>query len=110
MLTPPFVHSPMLNLELISVVYISIKPASTTPWTAILINPKVFLYGSGQVCSIVPEDTTTDAHTRCDEIPNIPLSDQVSTAVELTAIDIGPRTSWNRAKEVIALEVGTYQD
>jgi hypothetical protein len=47
---PFFCNQPgTLSLELISVVYTSIKPAPTAPDSAILINPKVFLYGRRQV-------------------------------------------------------------
>jgi len=72
----PFVHySRMLNLELISVVYISVCPVAATPGAAVLINPEVLLHGSGQVRSIIPHYTTTDAHPRRNEVPQIPLSD-----------------------------------
>ena len=50
LLTPPFVHdSRLLNLELISPVQIAVEPAPTTPGSAVLISPEVFLYGRGQV-------------------------------------------------------------
>ena len=110
MLTPLLrITARMPDLELISVVYISICPASTTPDSAIVFNPEVSLYGRGQVRGIIPEDTTADAHARRNEVPQIPLSDYIGTTVELTAVDVR-RTSWRSAREVIAFEVGTYQD
>ena len=46
----PFVHdSRLVNLELISPVQIAVEPAPTTPGSAVLISPEVFLYGRGQV-------------------------------------------------------------
>jgi hypothetical protein len=108
--TPPFVHySGMLNLELISPVQIAVCPASATPGSAIMFNPEVSLDLSGQVRSVVPQQTPADAHSRRDEVPQIPFSDDVGAAVELTGID-GRRTSRDRARDVGTLEVRTHQD
>ena len=46
---PPFRTIRNADLELISVGYISVQPVSTTPGSAVLINPEVFLDGSRQV-------------------------------------------------------------
>src|SRR6266536_2473258 len=103
----PFVHdSRMLNLELISPVQIAICPASATPDSAIVFNPEVSLYGRGEIAGIVPQQTPPDAHSRRDEVPQIPLSDYVGAAVELTAVD--GRTPWSVAGDVSALKVRTH--
>ena len=99
----------MLNLELISPVQIAVQPVSTTARSAIVVNPEVSLYGRGEIARIVPQQTPTDAHSRRDEVPQIPLSDDVGPAMELAAID-SRRTSWNSARYVRALEVRTHQD
>src|SRR4029434_1214626 len=84
----PFVHDARLvNLELISPVQIAVEPAPPTSGSAVLIGPEVFLYCRGEIGSIVPQHTPTDAHSRRDEVPQIPLSDYVGPAVELAAID-----------------------
>ena len=51
----------MLNLELISPVQIAVYPASTTPGTAVLINPEVSSVRSWSNCS---RHTTASSH-RC---------------------------------------------
>ena len=80
----PFVpDSRMLNLELISPVQIAICPLSATPDSAIVPNPEVSLYGRGEIAGIVPQQTAADAHSRRNEVPQIPLSDYVGAAVEL---------------------------
>ena len=96
------------DLELISVVYIGAQPVSTIPRSAIFVNPQVLLHGSREIGSIVPSHTTSDAHARGQEVPQIPLSDQVGAAVELTAID--RPASWNIARDVIAFEVCAHQN
>jgi len=98
----------MLNLELISPVQIAVCPASATPDSAIVFNPEVSLYGRGEIAGIVPQQTSADAHSRRDEVPQIPLSDYVGAAVELTAID--GRTPWSVAGDVRPLKVRTHQD
>ena len=114
MLTPPFVHySRMLNLELVSPVQIAVCPASTTPNSTVLINPEVLLYRSREIGSIIPQYTPTDAHSRRDEVPQIPLSDYVGAAVVLTTVDGRPRTrraSWSSARDIRTLKVCTHQD
>ena len=106
----PFVHdSRMLNLELISPVQIAVYPASTTSRSAIVVNPEVSLDWGGEIARIVPQQAPTDAHSRRDEVPQIPLSDDVGAAVELTAID-SRRTSWSIARDVRPLKVCTHQD
>ena len=98
----------MLNLELISPVQIAVCPASTTPDSAIVFNSEVSLYGRGEIAGIVPQQTPADAHSRRNEIPQIPLSDYVDAAVELTAVD--GRTPWSVAGDVRPLKVCTHQD
>ena len=106
----PFVHdSRILNLELVSPVQIAVCPASATSDSAIVFNPEVSLYGRGEIAGIVPQQTPTDAHSRRDEVPQIPLSDNVGAAVELTGID-GRRTSRDSARDVGTLKVRTHQD
>ena len=105
----PFVHdSRILNLELISPVQIAICPLSTTPDSAIVFNPEVSLYGRGEIAGIVPQQTPADAHSRRDEVPQIPLPDYVGAAVELPTID--GRTPRRGAGDVGALEVRAHQD
>ena len=99
----------MSDLELISPVQIAVCPASTLPGSAVVLNPKVSLYGSGQIGSIIPQHTPTDAHPRRDEVPQIPLSDDVGAAVELTTVD-RRGTSRNVARDVGPLKVRTHQD
>src|SRR5437016_1782685 len=106
--SPVCTLSRMLNLELISPVQIAVCPASATPDSAIVFNPEVSLYGRGEIAGIVPQQTSADAHSRRDEVPQIPLSDYVGAAVELTAVD--GRTPWSVAGDVGALEVSTHQD
>src|SRR5882724_12143345 len=98
----------MLNLELISPVQIAVCPASATPDSAIVFNPEVSLYGRGEIAGIVPQQTPADAHSRRDEVPQIPLSDYVDAAVELTAVD--GWTPRRVARDVGALKVCTHQD
>ena len=99
----------MLNLELISPVQIAVQPASTLPGIAVVPNPKVSLDLGRQIARIVPQQTPTDAHSRRNEVPQIPLSDNVGAAVELTGID-GRRTSRDSARDVGTLKVRTHQD
>ena len=73
-----------------------------------MFNPEVSLYGRGEIAGIVPQQTPPDAHSRRDEVPQIPLSDYVGAAVELTAVD--GRTPWSVAGDVSALKVRTHQD
>ena len=88
LLAPPFVNdSRMLDLELISPVQIAVCPASTAPGSAVVLNPEVSLYSRGQIARVIPQQAPTDAHPRRDEVPQIPLSDYISTTVELTTID-----------------------
>src|SRR5215475_15120929 len=75
-----------------------------------MVNPEVSLYGCGQVCSIVPQQTPTDAHARREEVPQIPLSEDVGPAVELPAVDRRHITPRNIATGVGALKVCTHQD
>ena len=77
----------MLKLELISPVQITVCPVSTTPGSAVLINPEVLLDRGRQIARVIPQQTPTDAHSRRDEVPQIPLSDYINAAVELTAVD-----------------------
>ena len=65
----------MLDLELISEFKFPSVQLPPPARPAIVINPEVSLYGSGQVRSVVPQNTPTDAHTRREEVPQIPLSD-----------------------------------
>src|SRR4030095_14982537 len=84
----PIVHdSRLVNLELISPVQIAVEPAPTSSGSGIITDPEVFLDLGRQIARIVPQHTPTDAHSRCDEVPQIPLSDDVGAAVELTAVN-----------------------
>ena len=71
------------DLELVSPVQIAVCPLSTLPGTAIMPNPQVSLYSRGQIARIVRQQTPTDAHSRRDEVPQIPLSEDDGVAVEL---------------------------
>src|SRR5215475_1579457 len=70
---------------------------------------EVLLYGSGEIRCVIPQKTTTDAHTRRYEVPQIPLSEEDSVAVELPAVHLGKITS-PLARHVGALKVRTHQD
>ena len=59
----------MLNLELISPVQIAVCPVSTTPGSAVLINPEVLLDRGREIARVIPQQTPTDAHPRRDEVP-----------------------------------------
>src|SRR5262249_61665143 len=59
---------------------------------------------------IVPQQTPTDAHPRREEVPQIPLSDDVGSTVELPAVDRRHVTPRNIATGVGALKVCTHQD
>ena len=50
----------------------------------------------------------TDAHSRRDEVPQIPLPDDVGAAMELTAVD--GWTPWGSARDIGSLEVCAHQD
>src|SRR4030095_1805878 len=105
----PFVHDSRLpNLELISPVQIAVQPASTLPGIAVVPNPKVSLDLGRQIARIVPQQTPTDAHSRRNEVPQIPLSEDVGAAVEMTGID-GGRTSRSSAPGVAPLKVRAHQ-
>jgi hypothetical protein len=112
--SPLLVHySTMLNLELISPVQIAICPLSTTPDSAIVFNPEGSLYGRGKIAGIVPQQTPADAHSRRDEVPQIPFSDYVGAAVELRQRSRRSRTRRTPrrvARDVGALKVSTHQD
>ena len=104
-MTPPFcAFSWLIKLELISPVQITVQPVSTTPGSTVLINPEVLLDRGREIARVIPQQTPTDAHPRRDEIPQIPLSDYISAAVELTAVD-GRITSRSIARDVGSLEV-----
>ena len=105
----------MLNLELIPPVQIAVEPASTSPQLANFTDAEVVLYSRGQIRSVIPQETPTDAHSRRYKVPQIPLSEDDGVAVELAAVDgVGgrqsPLTSWNIARDVGTLKVRTYQD
>src|SRR5215510_2654354 len=108
LLTPLCNHSRLLILELISPVQIAVQPASTTP-DSTTANAEVFLHGSGEIRSVIPQKTTTDAHSRRYEVPQIPLSQEDGVAVELTAVDCGKITS-PLARHIGPLKVRTHQD
>ena len=105
-----------LNLELISPVQIAIDPLATGAYSAgrtARITTEVVLYGGGQVGSIVPQQAPTDAHSRRDEIPQIPFADYINTSVELTTVDGGSITSasgWSIASDVRTLKMRTHED
>ena len=98
----------MFSLELISPVQIAVQPASTSP-NSTTAQPEVSLHGSGQVRSIIPQQTPTDAHPRRYEVPQIPLSKDDSVAVKLPAVDGGKITS-PLARHIGPLKVRTHQD
>src|SRR5215813_5154909 len=98
----------MFSLELISPVQIAIQPASTSP-NSTTAQPEVSLHGSGQVRSIIPQQTPTDAHTRRYKVPQIPLSEEDGVAVKLPAVDGGKITS-PLARHIGPLKVRTHQD
>ena len=103
----------MPNLELISPVQIAVQPVSTTPNSSIVTNPKVLLDRGREIARIIPQYTPTDAHPRRDEVPQIPLSDDVGAAVVLATVDGRPRTrraSWSSARDIRTLKVCTHQD
>ena len=105
-----------LNLELISPVQIAIDPLATGAYSAgrtARITTEVVLYGGGQVGSIVPQQMPADAHSRRDEVPQIPFADYINTPVELTAVDGGGITSasgWSIARDVRTLKMRTHED
>ena len=98
----------MLNLELISPVQIAVQPASTSPWPADSTDVEVLLYGSGEIRSVIPQETPTDAHPRRDKVPQIPLSEDDGVAVELTIVD--GWTPRDIARDVGTLEVRTNEN
>jgi hypothetical protein len=113
----PFLHwLKRLNLELISPVQIAVQPLATRAYSAsraARITTEVVLYGGRQVGSIVPQQMPTDAHSRRDEVPQIPFADYINTPVELTTVDGGSITSasgWSIARDVRTLKVRTHQD
>src|SRR5262245_56926664 len=98
----------MFSLELIPPVQIAVQPASTTP-DSTTANAEVFLHGSGEIRSVIPQKTTTDAHSRRYEVPQIPLSEEDGVAVELPAVDLGKITS-PLARHIGPLKARTHQD
>src|SRR5215475_11634200 len=96
------------SLELISPVQITVQPASTTP-DSTTANAEVSLHGSGEIRSVIPQKTTADAHSRRYEVPQIPLSEDNSVAVELPAVHRGKITS-PLARHIGSLKVRTHQD
>src|SRR5207245_10275756 len=113
----PFSHWPLsLNLELISPVQIAIDPLATPAWSAgrtATSTTEVLLHGGRQVGSIVPQQMPADAHSRRDEVPQIPFADYINTPVELTAVDGGGITSasgWSIASDVRTLKMRTHED
>src|SRR5262249_39686070 len=108
LLTPLCNHSRLLILELISPVQIAVQPASTTP-DSTTAHPEVFLHGSGEIRSVIPQKTTADAHSRRYKVPQIPLSEEDGVAVKLPTVDCGKITS-PLASHIGPLKVRTHQD
>ena len=106
----------MLNLELISPVQIAIDPFATPAYSAgrtARSTTEVLLHGGRQVGSIVPQQAPTDAHSRRNEVPQIPFAYYIKAPVELTAVDGGGITSasgWSIAIDVRTLKVRTHQN
>ncbi len=113
----PFLHwLKRLNLELISPVQIAVQPLATSTDSAgrtATSTTEVLLHLGSEVGSIVPQQMPTDAHSRRDEVPQIPLAHYIETPMELTAVDGGGITSasgWSIARDVRTLKVRTHQD
>jgi len=105
----------VLTLELISPVQIAVRPLATRTYSAggaARTTTQVLLYRGRQVGSIVPQQTPADAHSRRDEVPQIPLAHYIKASVELTAVNIGGITSasgWSITRDVGALKVGAHE-
>ena len=69
---------------------------------------EVLLYGIGEIRCVIPQETPTDAHSRRYEVPQIPLSEEDSVAVELPAVHRGITSPL--ARHIGSLKVRTHQD
>src|SRR6516165_5465764 len=99
----------VLTLELISPVQIAVCPLATRAYPAgraARTTTQVLLYCGRQVRRIVPQQTPADAHSRRDEVPQIPLAQYIKAPVKLATVDGGGITSasgWSIARDVRAL-------
>ena len=119
-----FYNEQKFRLEHISPDEEYVDPVAAYAWPAIggidtlrtgLTNPKIFcrLIGAiAQVRSIIPKDVDPGAHARCDEIPQIPLTQQDSGTMELGNMPADSRSGARNSgrtvtihRHVIALKV-----